>query len=111
MSINLSASLVCGVFIKWNEDDEVFYLDGPDDTYTELCDYDCVDAYAEHHGLQYICLKDPAAHMLGIYLGEIDQYDAIRRIPVTTAHPPTVVAYAAENNLTIHTQLVFDISY
>ena len=111
MSINLSAALVCGVFIKWNEDDEVFYLDGPDGMYTELCDYDAVDSYAEHHGLQYIPLKDPTAHMLGMYLGEIDQYDAVRRISVDTAHPATVIAYSAEHNLTIDTQLVFSIEY
>jgi hypothetical protein len=70
-----------------------------------------VDSYAEHHGLEYIPLKNPTAHMLGAYLGEIDQYDVVRCISVNTATPATVTAYAAENQLNIDTQLVLSISY
>jgi hypothetical protein len=109
MLINPSTEFICGVFIKWDKDKEVFYLDGPDGMYTELCDYDCVNSYAEYHGLQYIELGDPPNLMLGVSLAELDQYEAQRHVSVSVEIPPTVAAYAAEYNLPVFHKLILSI--
>ena len=109
MSLNVSAQLVYGVEVQYNEEEEEFYIKSSEGISTAWFDWHNLDYFEELYQLELITLYKPDMFLVGIKAIDIGMRDDTLHVNIELDIPKPVADFAKSNKLSIVCKLVLDV--